>query len=180
MKGFFLGNVKRVVLIACILFVLDFGLTVILWELNYHIVTEGNPLIHLENRFIIFYVNIGYIIMIGLLSLYLKHYKTIVIESKNAFLYMVALYKSDHYKFLIASSFFSIIIGSFISRSIAILDWVLFGLFHEAYFESFYYHLRDQMPFQRFDILVGILSFIIVWPLWFKFEHKKIKHLSKK
>ena len=61
-------------------------------------------------------------------------------------------------------------LGSFVSRGYAVFDWLMFTIFHQLFFDSLYFSIREIMPFQRFDIVMGFLSLTVVMPLFFKLE----------
>ena len=153
-----------------LLFILDIGLTIFHMGFSYHLVSEGNPLIHYQNGFYLLWANLVYFMLIIGSVLYLKFYKTIIIEAKNAKEYTKKLYQSNYVSFILACACFSFMLGSFVSRGYAVFDWLMFTIFHQLFFDSLYFNIRDIMPFQRFDIVMGFLSLTVVMPLFFKLE----------
>lgn len=107
-------------------------------------------------------------------KLYCK-YETVVLDANNTFGYIKKIYKSDNTIFILVNASFTFITTTFISRLVAIIDWIIFGIYKGRYFKTNYAILRSMMPFERFDIVVGVLVALISVPLWFYIEHQKSK-----
>lgn len=177
-------NIKRtsnkIIITTFILFLLDFVLT--LYYLNNSgYVGEGNPLINFANGYIILIINLVYFVIVIFLVKIVDKYKTVILESKGTFDYVKKLYKSDHFLFIFVCFAFSFVYSSIVSRSIVVIDWVIFGIFKNTFYDTTYSRLREIMPFGRYDIIFGVLSIFIFIPIWFKLEYKKsYKSIKKK
>lgn len=169
----------KTIIIALILFLLDFVLT--LYYVNSSAYAhEGNPLIYINNGYIILGINLVYLIVLFIFSKIVEKYKTVVLKAKNSFDYVRKLYKSDHYRFIFVSLAFAFVYASIVSRIIVVIDWIVFGIYDYDFPYTIYSKLRDLMPFGRYDIIFGILSFFILIPIWYRMEYKKSKTLCEK
>lgn len=170
---------RKIIISAIVLFVLDLFLT--LFNLyNYHyLVTEGNPLVYMDNGYLILIVNAFYFLVIVVLAIYIDSYNTVHIDSVGTFDYVKKLFHSDHYKFLFVSISFAFVYATLVSRLIVVIDWIVFGIYTNSFFQTLYSRLRDMMPLGRFDIVLGIIAFIIFLPIWYKFEYNKTKQMIK-
>ena len=173
-KNFFTNN--KYIIIAISFFVLDLGLT---WYfLNYSdYADEGNPLFDIDGGYLALVLNLLYLITIFMLERFVvRKYETIIIESNNAIDYTKKLMNSDKYNFMITSFVFAFIISTLASRLVAIIDWIIFGIYKANFYQTKYVMLRSKMPLQRFDLVVTVIVFIVSLMLWYKLEHKKQKN----
>jgi len=163
---------NKIIITIFILFLLDFVLT--LYYLNNSITAgEGNPLINVDNGYIILVINLIYFIIVIFLAKIIDKYKTVILESKGTFDYVKKIYKSDNYIFIFVCFAFSFVYASIISRLIVVIDWAIFGIYENIFYSTTYSRLRDLMPFGRYDIFFGVLSFFIFIPIWYRLEYKK-------
>ena len=170
-----MSKIRFIIFLALVLFILDFLLTTYYLSFYSSLVGEGNPLIHIGRGNGVLVANFIYLLFIVILSIYISRYKTVYLEAKNVFEYAIKLYKSDHHKFIFVNIASSFIYASLISRVIVIIDWVMFGIHTNEFFNTYYFYLRNQMPFARFDVIVGFSAFIILIPLWYIYEYRKVK-----
>lgn len=89
--------------------------------------------------------------------------------------YIKRLYTSNHSSFIIVGMCFTFIVASIVSRSTAILDWVVFGIYKENFFNTQYAIIRSTMPMERYDVVTGIIAGLVAIPLWFHIEYLKSK-----
>ena len=158
-----MSKIRFIIFLALVLFILDFLLTTYYLSFYSSLVGEGNPLIHIGRGYGVLITNFIYLLFIVILSIYISRYKTVYLEAKNVFEYAIKLYKSDHHKFIFVNIASSFIYASLISRVIVIIDWVMFGIYTNKFFNTYYFYLRNQMPFARFDVIVGFSAFIILF-----------------
>jgi len=160
---------------AIILFGLDFFLTMYYLQNYSHLVGEGNPLALGEYGYISLILNVVYLLLIFMFSFYLQRYQTFVVKANNMKQYIKKIYTSHNTQFIFSISCFVFIVGSFSSRIMVITDWVVFGLYKTTFYETLYANIRMNLPFQRYDIIVGILVGLLAIPLWFFIEYRKSK-----
>lgn len=166
---------KKIIITAFILFILDFLLTLyFLWNYD-HLVDEGNPLIYIDNGIWVLILNACYFIIIIILAKVLDKYKTVYTDVVSLRSYIKYLFSSEHYKFIFISIIYAFVNASLVSRLIVVIDWLVFGIFKNDFFNTTYYYLRNLMPFGRFDITIGILAFFLFILLWYILEYKKVK-----
>lgn len=170
---------KKIIITALILFTLDFLLTsYFINHSNY--ADEGNPLINNYYGYTIIVINLLYFIIVVVITKIIEKYKTVSLQSKGTFDYMKKLYQSDHYRFIFISLGFAFIYASLVSRSIVVVDWLVFGIYGNKSYSTIYFRIRNLMPFSRYDIIFGALSFFIFIIIWYRLEYKKSKkELSK-
>ena len=166
---------KKIILITLSLLVLDLILTLYFINNYNHLVSEGNPLVLVDNGIWVIVVNLVYLVIIIFLVRALDKYETIYLKSNSVFDYIKKLYKSDHYKFILISVIFSFVYATIISRLIVVIDWLIFGIYKSNFFHTTYYLVRKQMPLYRYDILLGLCSFFVCIPLWYILEYRKVK-----
>ena len=157
---------------AFILFSLDFLLTAFFLNFSDH-ASEGNPLIHVHSGYLILAINFVYFVVIFFLAKWIERYQGIIVQAKGTFDYVKKLYLSEHYQFIFVCLAFSFIHATLVSRFIVVLDWIVFGFNDGSFHLTTYYSLRQQMPFERFDILAGFLSFFVFLCIWFRMEFQK-------
>jgi len=165
-------NSKRIIITIFILFFLDFILTLYFLSNSSH-ADEGNPLINIYSGYIILAINLAYFIIVIFLSKIIEKYETVVLKSKGTFEYVKKIYLSNHFSFIFVSLAFAFVNASIVSRTIVVVDWIVFGIFENTFYSTSYSKLRTLMPFGRYDILLGVLSFLICIFIWFRLEHKK-------
>lgn len=166
---------SKIIFSAFSLLILDILLTIYYINNYYNLVTEGNTLIYVDSGYWVLLINIIYLSIIIVLAKYLDKYRTIVLDARNSFDYLKKLYKSEHSNFIFASIAFALIYATLFSRTIVVIEWLLFGIYKGRFFSTKYYLLRRAMPFARFDIVFGILIFIILIPFWYKLEYRKVQ-----
>lgn len=167
------------ILIAVILFLVDFGLTFYFVNAYENLVYEGNLLTRSEYGYLSLIVNLIYLIIIILLSIAISKYQTVAIDSKNAFVYTIKLYKSDAFKFMFISLAYAYVIATFVSRFSAIVDWIVFGIYKSNFITTGYAIFRSILPFGRYDVIIGLIVFLIMLPLWFYLEYRKSQQILK-
>lgn len=171
-------RVFRILSIAFILLLIDFLMTAICTIEYGHLVDEGNPLFRSAHASWILPLNIIYLISIVITAMGYGRYDTIVCEAETAFAYVKQLYRVESSQFIIAVSCFAYIFSTFVSRGIVILDWVVFAICKDAFFQTGYAIFREQMPFGRYDIFTGLISLFVAIPLWFVIECRKSKKIA--
>jgi hypothetical protein len=164
----------QLLLIAIVLFLVDFGLT---WYfLNYSsYAEEGNPLFLIDGGYLSLIINFIYVSIVFIIGYIIEKYQTIVLEAKNGFDYFIKLYKTDRTDYIIISFLTAFIFATFASRTTVIIDWVIYGIYQSDFFSTKYAIMRDQMPLGRYDVVVTFISLLLFVPLWFKLEYKKSK-----
>jgi len=167
---------NKIIIIAFSLLVLDLSLTIYFLKNYYYLVDEGNPFILVGNGVLVLVINVIYLVLIIILSKVMDKYKTVYINSNNIFIYIKNLYKSDHYKFIYTSIIFSFIYATLISRLVVVIDWIVFGIYKGAFFTTSYFKIRDMLPLNRYDVIVGLLFFFALIPTWYLLEFKKVKN----
>jgi hypothetical protein len=160
------------ILIAMLLFVLDFSFTAYFISTESHLVSEANPLIYTFQGFFVLIINLVYLIIIYVTSRYVYRYNTINIVAENTIEYTKKLFLSDHHQFILISVFYAFIISTLVTRSFIIFEWLLFGILKETFFISPYYYLREIMPMRRFDVFVLGISFILCLIYWYNQQFK--------
>lgn len=80
---------------------------------------------------------------------------------------------SDKNSFIATSFVYAFIISTLTSRLVAIIDWIIFGIYKSNFYHTKYAILRSKMPLKRFYPVVMILVFVISLMLWYKLEFKK-------
>jgi uncharacterized protein with PQ loop repeat len=165
--------------IAISLFIADFGLT---WYfLNYtSYVEEGNPLFTIDGGYLSLFVNFLYAVVVFIIGYKMEQYQTIVIEANSGFDYFKKLWKSNRTDFISISFLSSFVFASFFSRLTVITDWIIYGIYQREYFSTGYAILRDKMPFERYDLIIALLSFWLLVLLWYKIEYRKSKEVFQK
>ncbi|HHX80243.1 MAG TPA: hypothetical protein GX692_04175 [Acholeplasmataceae bacterium] len=163
---------KNIIITTLILFLLDFILTLYFLN-NSSYVSEGNPLVYTDYGYIVLVINLVYMITIVFLSKIIEKYKTVILKSKGTLDYIKQLYKSNHISFIFVSLAFSFVNATLVSRLVVVVDWVIFGIYENTFYSTTYFKIRDFMPFGRYDILIGVLSFFIFIPIWYRLEFKK-------
>lgn len=98
-----------------------------------------------------------------------------MLDANNTFDYMKKLMHSDKYSFIFTSFVYAFIISTLASRFVAIIDWLIFGIYKSNFEQIHYAMLRSKMPLQRFDPIVTVFVFLIALIFWYKFEFKKTK-----
>lgn len=169
-----------IIAVAILLFAMDMILTIYYIKNYYHLVGEGNPLASTEYGYLILPVNALYFVFITIAAIVYGRYKTIVLESKNVLEYTKNIYLSQHSGFIFVNGCFTLIVASFVSRTTAIVDWLVFGFYKETFFQSEYAIIRSLMPLGRYDVIAGVITAIIAIPLWFYVEFKKSSYQLKK
>ena len=163
---------KNIIITTLILFLLDFILTLYFLN-NSSYVSEGNPLVYTDYGYIVLVINLVYMITIVFLSKIIEKYKTVILKSKGTLDYIKQLDKSNHISFIFVSLAFSFVNATLVSRLVVVVDWVIFGIYENTFYSTTYFKIRDFMPFGRYDILIGVLSFFIFIPIWYRLEFKK-------
>lgn len=163
---------KNIIITTLILFLLDFILTLYFLN-NSSYVSEGNPLVYTDYGYIVLVINLVYMLTIVFLSKIIEKYKTVILKSKGTLDYIKQLYKSNHISFIFVSLAFSFVNATLVSRLVVVVDWVIFGIYENTFYSTTYFKIRDFMPFGRYDILIGVLSFFIFIPIWYRLEFKK-------
>lgn len=164
----------KIIITTFILFILDFVLTIYYLNNSNH-ANEGNPLININDGYLVLAINLIYFLFIIFLAIIIGKYKNVKIMSKNTFDYIKKLYRSDHFVFIFISLAFSFVYASIVSRLIVILDWIIFGIYESGFYSTIYSQIRGLMPLGRYDVIFGFLSFMIFIPIWYKLEYKKSK-----
>lgn len=168
---------KKIIIIAICLFAIDLALTAYFIRNYYNYVSEGNPLIGIAKGYLIFVPNLLYFVCIIALVKYLDKYQTIIIEACGTIDYIKKLYKSDNSRFIFVSIASSFVYATLVSRVVVIIDWLLFGIYTTRFFQTKYAIIRNLMPFDKYDFIIGLIAFIIFIILWYKVEYKKSKKL---
>ncbi len=172
-------NMKKTIkipLIGFILLLLDLGLTIYFISNYGHIVDEGNRLANNSDfGYLVFALNFVYLIAIYFGARFISKYKTQVLPADNTLKYIKKIYSSDNYSFILVNLSFTFIVATFASRITVIIEWMLFGILKENFFNTDYAMIRSLMPFERFDVVVLFLAMIVAVPLWFYLEHVKSK-----
>jgi len=165
-------------LIAISLFLVDFGLT---WYfLNYTAYAEeGNPLFAIDGGYLSLIINLIYVVTVFIIGYKIEKYQTIIIEANSSFDYFKKLYKTNHYDFIIISVLTSFIYSSFVSRLVAIIEWIVYGIYQSDFYDTKYAIIKAKMPFGRYDILFIFIAFFIFIFIWFKSEYNKSNKLLK-
>ncbi len=165
-------------LIAISLFLVDFGLT---WYfLNYTAYAEeGNPLFLIDGGYLSLLVNLLYVGIVFIIGYNVEKYQTIIIEANSCFDYFKKLYKTNRSDFIMISVLISFIYSTFASRLVAIIDWIVYGIYQSGFYETKYAIIKSKMPFGRYDILVIFIAFFIFIFIWFKSEYNKSNKLLK-
>lgn len=168
----------RYIIFAIIFFLLDFGLT--WYYLNYSSdASEGNPLFSIDDGYLVLVINFIYLILIFIIEKFIiNKYETINIHSKNSFDYFKNLYKSDKNNFIVNSFVFALVISTLSSRLMAIIDWIVYGVYKSRFKQTKYAIIREKMLLQRFDPVVGLIMFVVTFILWYKLEYNKMIKVS--
>jgi len=163
-------------LIAVVLFLLDFGLT---WYfINYTSnVQEGNPLFAIDGGYLSLFVNLMYAVAVFMIGYKIEKFQTIVIGANNSYDYFKKLWNSNRTDFITISFLSAFVFASFISRFSVIIDWIIYGIYQSNFYSTGYAIIREQMPFGRYDLVIGLLSLWLFVVLWYKTEYKKSKKL---
>lgn len=166
--------------IALVLLVLDIGLTI--YFLNFsETAVEGNPLFQIDGGYLALVVNFMYILTVFLLELLvLNKYETIVLEVNSFNSYVKKLIKNDNFSYILASFSFAYIISTITSRLMAIIDWIIFGIYGNDFYQLAYTNLRKKMPLGRYDVVVAVIVFVVSLVVWYRLEYLKSKKLIDK
>ncbi len=164
----------KLLIIAISLFIVDFGLT--FYFLNYtSFAEEGNPLFQLDGGYISLIVNFIYIISVFIIGVIVENYQSINLEAHNTLDYINKLYKTDRTDFIVISLMTAFVYATFTSRLVAIMDWIVYGIYQTDFHITTYAIIRSAMPLGRYDISVALVSFVLYVLIWFKFEYRKSK-----
>lgn len=167
----------KYILIAISLFVLDFDLTWYFLNYSPH-ASKGNLLFDLDGGYLALILNAFYIIIIFILEkFFVNKYETQMFDSTNTFDYVKKLMSLDKSSFIFVSFSFAFIMSTLSSRLVAIIDWIVFGIYQGKFYQTKYAILRSKMPLGRFDLVVIILIFIVSLIIWYKLEYKKTKSI---
>lgn len=166
-------------LIAVLLFIIDIGLTAYFLIYTSY-AEEGNPLFYIDAGYLSLVVNLIYLVIVFVIGHTIEKYESISIEASNSFDYFKKLYKTDRTNFIYVSSLTAFVYATFASRVIAILDWVMYGVYQRSFYSTQYAMLREKMPLGRYDLVAAPFLFLFFIILWYKFEFIKSKKNKKK
>lgn len=166
-------------LIAILLFGIDFALTWHFLGVFTHL-DEGNPLFSVLGGQLSLVANFLYFVAVFVIGYHIQKYQTIIVEAKNSFHYAKELFKTDRYDFIIISFSSAFVYSTFLSRVMTIVDWLIYGIYELEFYTTKYAMLRSKLPFGRYDLVVTLLGFIIIVPLWYVFEFHKSQKLRKR
>ena len=140
--------------------------------------SEGNPLFDIDGGYLALILNAFYLIIIFILEKFVVNkYETQIIDSSSTLSYVKKLMASDKSTFIFVSFAYAFIISTLSSRVVAIIDWIVFGIYQGSFYQTKYSILRSKMPLGRCDLVVTILVFIIALIIWYKLEYKKTKNI---
>ncbi|MCK9235352.1 MAG: hypothetical protein WC225_04905 [Acholeplasmataceae bacterium] len=178
-KNTFFGK-NKFILIAIFLFALDFGVTWYLINFGPGGLDEGNPLFEIDGGYLALVVNFLYLSLVfGLEKLVFNKYQTVVLDASGSFEYTKKIFKSDKTDFVVVSIVFAFVLSTFLSRAMAIIDWVVYGFYKGEFHKTKYAILRSKMPFGRYDSLIAVISLIVFYVLWFHIEYRRSQKLLK-
>jgi len=148
------------------------------------IVGEANQLLYnKQTAYIVLILNILYLIAVFFAARLNNKYQTPLYKANNVLEYTKKLYQSNNFIFILVNASFTFIVTTFVSRLVTILEWVLFGIFKENFFNSNYSKIKALLPFNSFGLVFSFITIFISIPLWFYLEHlksqKMINHLNK-
>jgi hypothetical protein len=168
----------QLLLIAIVLFLVDFGLT---WYfLNYSsYAEEGNPLFSIDGGYFSLVINLIYAGIVFIIGYSIEKYRTIIVEANSSFDYFKKLYKTNQSNFITISALSSFIYATFASRLAVIIDWIIYGIYQSDFYNTKYAIIKAKMPLGRYDIVVIFVSFFLFLFLWFRFEYIKSNGVLK-
>lgn len=171
---------RRYITIAILLFIIDLTLTLYYTSRYQHLIDEGNLLISIWQGYLVIPANLIYLMMVWFAATQVDSYETVVIKARHPYQYFASLFKSKSSQFILINACYTYIIASFVSRGVAIIDWVVFAVYKEKFFQTGYAVFRSSLPLGRYDLVVTWTAIILLIPLWFILEYQKSKKLSLK
>lgn len=165
---------SKALLIAIVLFILDLGLTAFYINVEYGVIGEANPL----DGPTVLVINSLYFVAVYVASKPVYAYQTIKLPSKHTLSYIGELYKSHHSMFIIISVLYSFVMSTLVTRGFIIFEWILFGIFKEAFSQSIYFDIRGVLPLQRFDIVFLGIAFIYFVYRWYSKQYEASKKMA--
>jgi len=118
-----------------------------------------------------------YAVAVFMIGYKIEKFQTIVIGANNSYDYFKKLWNSNRTDFITISFLSAFVFASFISRFSVIIDWIIYGIYQSNFYSTGYAIIREQMPFGRYDLVIGLLSLWLFVALWYKTEYKKSKKL---
>ncbi len=167
----------RMLSIAFVLLLMDLFLTIRYLGMYGHLVDEGNPLAYSAYAIWMIPINILYLISIVIAARCYRAYDTVETNATTVFGYVKALYQADSNRFILVASCYAYMLSTFVSRGSAILDWLVFAYYKETFFVTGYAMIRDSLPFGRYDILMGLITVFMAFPLWFWSQYRQSKSM---
>ena len=89
----------------------------------------------------------------------------------NWTLYKMPKIKTPAFSFVLANIGFAYAVAFILARIIVILEWILY-LNSRILLYNYAHYIRNALPFQRLDLWVFIVSFIISAVYWYYREYK--------
>jgi len=167
-------------IIAILLLAIDLLLTLYFINRYPHQISEGNLLISIWQGYLVIPANLIYLFMVWFAATKIDSYQTIVFDVDHPYSYFISLLKSKSSRYILIHACFTYIMASFVSRGVAIIDWIVFAIYKEQFFQTGYQILRASLPFGRYDVIVTWVAIIILIPLWFILEYQKSKNQNMK
>jgi hypothetical protein len=171
---------SRYITLAILLLVIDLTLTLYYTSRYQHLIDEGNLLISIWQGYLVIPANLIYLLMVWFAATKVDSYQTLMIEARHPYHYFTSLFKSKSSQFILINACYTYIMASFVSRGVAIMDWVVFAVYKENFFQTGYAVLRASFPLGRYDLVATWTAIILLIPLWFILEYQKSKKLSLK
>ena len=123
------------------------------------------------------FVNFLYAVVVFIIGYKMEQYQIIVIEANSCYDYFKKLWKSNRTDFISISFLSSFVFASVSPKLTVITDWIIYGIYQREYYSTGYAILRDKMPFERYDLIIALLSFWLFVVLWYKIEYRKSKEV---
>ena len=86
-------------------------------------------------------------------------------------LYKVPKLKSPAFSFWLANTCFAFTISFVLARIVVVAEWILY-LNARIYLYNYAHYFRNNLPFQRFDVWVFIVSYIVLMAYWHYREYR--------
>lgn len=168
---------KKYIILATILFILDFVITLYFVN-NSPYAEEGNPLFNIDGGYLVLVLNLLYLLMVFILEKFIiRKYETILLNASGFVDYSVKLFKNEKSDFILTSFVYAFIIASLASRLVVIIDWIIFGIYHESFKQTNYSILKSKMPLGRFDPIISIITLLVAVIVWYYLEYQKSKKM---